>query len=243
MKKLIVSVIGTFLVLSVFGVMASSSCCNSSSGDYDRYTPNVSGDAENAEVSGSATREEPTVQTTEAVVFEEMNPDIPLGTTYDLGQGNYEVGVDIPAGRYRIEYLSGNQFGGSMEGAVGDYVDDWISLDPDQFYTCILENGSTFSISLITARFTKVSSIPNSDYLQDDGSYVLGSGYYFEGIDFPCGRYDITAISGNQFGIDISTVNDSFIPLDIGETFSNLSFDHEGGIVEVSLGSIRLDPK
>ncbi len=53
----------------------------------------------------------------------------------------------------------------------------------------------------------------------------------------------MTAISGNQFGITVATANDSFIPLDINETFSNVSFNHDGAIFEVSLGTIRLDPK
>lgn len=189
------------------------------------------------------TSETTTEATTTTEAPTEINPDIPLGTTYELGQGNYEVGDDIPAGRYRIEWIDGNQFGGYMTGAEGKYVDSSIVIDPDESYTCILEDGMTFSISLVTVKFTKISSLPNTDYLKDDGTYVLGSGYFFEGIDIPCGKYDLTAISGNQFGISVSTTNKKYISLDINETYSNLKLDHEGDKIVIALGSVRFNPK
>ena len=210
------------IILSV-AIISSSSNDNNQISKVDLLTLNKSG--------------------TKVEELEEINPDIPVGTIYDLGQGNYEVGEDIPAGRYRIEWIDGNQFGGTMKGASGKYVDSNVVLDPGESYTCILEEGKTFSISLITARFTKVSSLPNNDYLQDDGSYVLGSGYFFEGVDIPCGKYDMTAISGNQFGIHISTQNDSYIALDVNETYSNLKLNHEGKKIKISLGTIKLEPK
>lgn len=244
--------IGVFLTLClILGLGKSGSKdTNVTTSSIENTTAIVATDASSNgdDTSLTETTTEATTTTTEAttettVVAQEINPDIPLGTEYELGQGNYEVGDDIPAGRYRIEWIDGNQFGGYINGASGKYVDSTISLGPDDSYTCILEDGMTFEISLITARFTKVSSLPNNDYLQDDGSYVLGSGFFFEGIDIPCGKYDITAISGNQFGIYVSTTNDSYIPLDIDETYSNLKLNHEGKVIKISLGTVSFNPK
>ena len=153
------------------------------------------------------------------------------------------VGEDIPAGRYRIEWIEGNQFGGYMKDAKGKFVDSSVPIDPGESYTCILNEGVSFEITLVTAKFTKVSSLPNNDYLQEDGTYILGSGYFFEGVDIPCGKYDVVAISGNQFGLNISTANDKYISLDINETCTNLKFNHDGRSLKISLGTIQLTPK
>ena len=251
--KAIAGIVLAGIALPISILFTSLLGSTSSKNDYDQVskiaktTTVATQQAEKTSIAGTQQTEKATTTTTtvETTVEElmEINPDIPLGTTYELGQGNYEVGEDIPAGRYRIEWISGNQYGGYMNGAKGKFVDDYVVLDPDEPYTCILEEGTTFEISLITARFTKVSSLPNNDYLQEDGTYILGSGFYFEGIDIPCGKYDMVAISGNDFGLYVSTKNDSYIALDIEETYSNLKLNHEGSKIEISLGTVKLTPK
>ena len=186
---------------------------------------------------------EPTKTPEPEVVLEEINPDIPLGTTYELGQGTYECGDDIPAGRYVVEWVSGNQFGGTINATNGaKYLGSFVSIDPQITYTCILSAGDTFEISLSNLRFTKITSLPNDNYKQPDGSYLLGSGYFFEGIDIPEGKYNVTAVGGNQFGISISTRSKSFLSLDQNETYNNLKLDNTGSIIEVSLGQALFEP-
>ncbi len=196
-----------------------------------------------------ATTTKPTVQATpvvteppKEVVLEEINPDIPLGSTYELGQGAYECGVDIPAGRYVIEWVEGNQFGGHISATNAKYLDALVSVEPQMPYTCILSAGDIFEISLSTLRFTKITSLPNDNYLQEDGTYILGPGFFFEGIDIPEGKYNVTALGGNQFGIHISTRNKAMIALKQNETYNNLSLNHTGAPIEVSLGVALFEP-
>ncbi len=176
-------------------------------------------------------------------LYEEINPDIPLGSTYELGQGAFTVGEDIPAGRYRIEWVSGNQFGGSLKASSDTmFMDMFCDVGPGESYTCLLYDDDEFEISLATMRFTKVASVPNEDYLQPDGSYIFGPGYYFEGIDIPCGKYNVTALSGNQFGITLHT-NNNYIDLDIGETYNNLKLQDMTYAIDVSLGTVQFRPR
>ena len=155
----------------------------------------------------------------------------------------YECGVDIPAGRYVVEWVEGNQFGGHLSATNrAQYIDSFVSIDPQMPYTCILSAGDTFEISLATLRFTKITSLPNSNYLQADGTYILGPGYFFEGIDIPEGKYNVTAIGGNQFGIHISTKNKSYLSLEQNETYHNLSLNHTGAIIDISLGVALFEP-
>ena len=173
----------------------------------------------------------------ESVVLEEINPDIPLGTSYDLDQGVYECGVDIPAGRYVVEWISGNQFGGYLSANKGGkYIGSAVSIEPHMPYTCILAAGDEFEISLSSYRFTKITSLPNENYLQSDGSYLLGPGFFFEGIDIPEGKYNVTAVGGNTFGIYVSSRNNLMMSIKQDETYRNLKLDHTGAVIEVSLG-------
>lgn len=182
-------------------------------------------------------------ETETEVEIEEINPDIPIGTCYELGQGEYECGTDIPAGRYLVEWVDGNQFGGYITSkSKCRYLGTAVSVDSNNNYTCIISAGDCFEISLSTLRFTKITSLPNQDYLQEDGSYLFGAGFFFEGIDIPQGKYNVTAVGGNQFGIYVRTKSKSFINLDQGETYNNLKLATTGAEIEISLGIARFDP-
>ena len=205
-------------------------------------------------LNNSVKTETPTPKSTETPAVEEIepepeeelleiNPGIPLGTSYELDQGEYECGPDIPAGRYLIEWISGNQFGGYVNAKNGcKYLDTMVSIDPGEPYTCVLSAGDCFEIQLSKYRFTKITSLPNDNYRQSEGSYVLGQGYFFEGIDIPEGKYNVTAVSGNPFGIYLSTRTKSMIPLEQGETYNNLRLDNTGSPVHLSLGSAEFKP-
>lgn len=175
-------------------------------------------------------------------VFYEINADIPLGTQYSLNQGNYEVGTDIPAGRYEISYLDGNQFGIYVSSSNAKQISHE-SIDPGETYTAIISEGEEFEISLGSCLFKKISSCPNENYKQTDGTYVIGEGYFYEGIDIPSGKYNVKVVGGNPFGIYLSTKNDRFISLEQGEEYNNLKLNHEGAEIKVSLGQIQLIPK
>ena len=192
----------------------------------------------------STTRPTPTpTKEPEPVVVEEINPDIPLGSSYDLDQGVYKCGVDIPAGRYVVEWVSGNPFGGYISANKGGkYLGTAVQIDPQTHYTCILAAGDTFEIQLSAMRFTKITSLPNENYLQADGSYLLGPGFFFEGIDIPEGKYNVTAVGGNPFGIYVSSRNNTMIMIKQDETYKNLRLDHTGATIEISLGEASFQP-
>lgn len=173
----------------------------------------------------------------------EINPDIPTGTSYELAQGEYEVGDDIPAGRYLIEWVSGNQYGGYINPIVGcTQFDNQVSIDPQYPYVAEVKNGDQFEVSLSTVRFTKITSLQNSSFRQSDGSYLLGPGYFYTDIDIPTGKYNVTAVGGNQYGIYVY-VNGNMISLGQGETYNNLKLNSAGTVIEVSLGQAHFTPK
>ena len=166
------------------------------------------------------------------------NPDVPNGTSYILEQGNYIGGEDIPVGRYRVEFNEGNEFGVTVTIADMFYQDV-----TDIPYCVMVDTGSKINISLGSLKFTKITTEKNTMFLQDDGTYIVGSGLYFGGTDIPFGKYDIEAIDGNEFGLTVQTEEDYYIPIDIGETYHNLTISDDNPIIYVTLGSIKLIPK
>lgn len=169
------------------------------------------------------------------------NPDVPNGTSYVLEQGNYIGGEDIPVGRYRVEFNDGNEFGVTV--TIEDTLYQDITNITDIPYCILVAKGSKINISLGSLKFTKITTDKNSMFLQDDDTYILGSGLYFAGIDIPFGKYDIEAIDGNDFGLTVQTEEDYYIPIDIGETYHNLTISDDNRVIYVSLGSIKLIPK
>lgn len=235
-------IISGLMLIALYGTSDSKTKTNSASKTSQTIAEEST--TEKSDVAEEKTKVQEIVEEVEEKVeqLSEINPDIPLGTTYELGQGNYVVGDDIPAGRYMVTYVDGNQFGGYLQGK-GKYVGSAVSIDPDLGYCCILQDGDSFELELITCKFEKISSIPNDAFLQSDGSYKLTNGYYFEGIDIPCGKYNVTAVDGNQFGLYVSTKQNAMLALDIGETYNNLSLQDEGSTIEISLGTVSFEPK
>lgn len=173
----------------------------------------------------------------------EINPDIPLGTSYEFGQGEYECGDDIPAGRYQIQWVSGNPNGGFLNPIEGcEQLGYQVSIYTDLPYTCEMKKGDVFEVSLCTVRFTKVTSLQNDSYKQNDGTYLIGPGDFYVGIDFPAGKYNVTPVAGNPQGLYVNIGEDNFISLKQGETYNNLRLKKSGTLVNITLGQVRLDP-
>ena len=234
------------IILAVIGAISLLSLVGRSSKSSSKSPAEAANSLNNQIATTAKTTPVPTTQPTPTpepeIVLEEINPDIPLGTTYELSQGVYECGDDIPAGRYVITWVDGNQFGGTVSAKNGaKYLGSFVSIDPKTSYTCILAAGDTFEISLSKMRFTKITSLPNENYLQADGSYLMGPGYFFEGIDIPEGKYNITAVGGNQFGLTLHTRSDYFISLKQNETYNNLKVGHSGDVIEISLGEVLFE--
>ena len=165
-----------------------------------------------------------------------------IGTTYELGQGIYEVGDDIPAGRYLVEWTGGNQFGGYLNPVVGcEQFGIQLSIDPGFPSVILVTKGDQFEVSLINVRLTSITVLPNDFFKQADGTYLLYPGYYYVSIDLPAGKYNVTAIDGNQYGIYVY-VNGAMISLSQGETYNNLKLNNSA-VVEVSLGEALFEPR
>ncbi len=191
-----------------------------------------------AEVQGDLGLEAKPASGTNGLTNKFENPDVPNGTSYILAQGNYIGGEDIPVGRYLVEFNEGNEFGVMLTIADAFYQD--ITDIP---YCVIVDTGSEINISLGSLQFTKITTDKNTMFLQDDGTYIVGSGLYFGGIDIPFGKYDVEAIEGNDLGLMVQTEEDYYIPIDIGETYHNLTISDDNSIIYVTLGSIKLIPK
>lgn len=129
-----------------------------------------------------------------------------------LTSGNYTVGIDIPAGKYNIEALSGNgnvsssnMFSGGINAVMGKPSNGF----NEQFYENIkLAKDDVLSVSggviiKVTSDSVDVNSLsvraqPLTETIE------LGNGHFIAGEDFTAGVYDIVAISG---GGNVSSSN------------------------------------
>ena len=172
-----------------------------------------------------------------------VNTQIPIGTVYEVPEGEYECGVDFPPGRYVIIYGKGSLFGGYVISKSScKYLATIVQIGKNSPYTCFLQEGDKFEVTLSTLYFKKITMQPNREYLRSDGSYILGRGYFFEGIDIPEGKYDIKTLDDNSSGTTIRAKTKKYIRLSKGESYHNLKLKNKGSVIKISSGSAQFVP-
>ena len=179
----------------------------------------------------------------ESVTFE------PYQTT--LKSGHYIVGMDIPAGVYKISVTKGNGNLICSEAGVNEIMgvnDD--SMYIQEYNNADLEVGYILSVLNITVKLETEEADMTNVYKRDNpaqNEVILKPGVYVSGQDFDPGAYDVFVREG--YGNVISDNSERGINAIMGDTeddfciteFNNLLLD-EGTSLEVSGLTILLYP-
>ena len=123
----------------------------------------------------------------------------------ELTDGNYTVGIDLPAGRYTITAVAGNgnvsssnMWDGGLSEMMG--VDGDSDLYIPEFKNARLDDGVVLEISngvTVKIHSDKADATPLKKRVQPNTETVrLTNGYYYAGEDFPAGVYDVVAVEG-----------------------------------------------
>lgn len=168
-----------------------------------------------------------------------------------LKSGHYIVGMDIPAGVYKISVAKGNGNLICSEAGVNEIMG--VNDDPmyiEEYNNADLEVGYILSVLDITVRIETDAADMTNVYKRDNpaqNKVILKPGIYVSGQDFDPGAYDVFVREG--YGNVVSDNSDRGINAIMGETeddlciteFNNLLLD-EGTSLEVSGLTILLYP-
>lgn len=134
----------------------------------------------------------------------ESTPIPTIEFTAVLTNGNYTVGIDIPAGKYDITALSG--LGSVMSsdlfasGGINARMGVGSEYYSEEYQNVELTEGIFLRVSggvVISIYCDKASGEPLKKRIQPNTETIsLGSGNFIAGEDFPAGVYDIVATSG-----------------------------------------------
>lgn len=123
----------------------------------------------------------------------------------ELTDGNYTVGIDLPAGRYTITAIDGsgnvsssNMYDGGLNETMAAVASDMYITE---FKNATFKDGDILEVKngvTIKIHSDKASATPLKKRVQPNTETVtLTSGYYISGEDFPAGVYDIIATEGS----------------------------------------------
>lgn len=135
----------------------------------------------------------------------EPTPIPTIEFTAVLTNGNYTVGIDIPAGKYDITALSGSGSVRSSDLFAPNGISTTMGVGSEayceEYKNVELTEGIFLSVSggvEISIYCDKASGEPLKERIQPNTETIsLGSGNFVAGEDFPAGIYDIVATSGS----------------------------------------------
>ena len=174
----------------------------------------------------------------------------------ELGAGNYIAGVDIPAGKYDLEAVSG---GGNVnsDNIFTGGINEIMGVEDDDFYiktynNLTLEDGETLEISdtlvlKISSDGANVQGIKARE-VRSGKEVELSSGLYIAGEDFEAGYYTIvcTGAMGNVSSSNMYEGGLNEIMGPGGDDFSIKEFKNayfpSGTELEISGTSVKLVP-
>lgn len=179
------------IAVVVIIIIGAASNCGSNSGGSTSNAPTVS----NAEAASTANAG------TSSMVSTPPNSTETVKKAYSatLETGYYEIGVDIPAGTYDFEIVSGNGNVTTQSGEVnlimGKQSDD---MYQKTYKNAELNAGDTLFLQQCSIKISTQEA--NMSIKKRDNSSAkeisLSSGKYTAGKDFQPGYYDITLVSG-----------------------------------------------
>ena len=127
-----------------------------------------------------------------------------IQTVYELGNGHYTAGIDLPIGRCNVYAVSGggnvsssNMFSGGMNEMFG--IDDGEGWYTESFTGLKMDKNVVLDVSggvIIRLEYTNISKGYSGRTYHEEEGFDLGAGNYVAGEDFPAGTYRITASYG-----------------------------------------------
>jgi hypothetical protein len=157
------------------------------------------------DVSSANSQETSTAQQTEETATPEPTENLSsIETLYELVNGHYVAGIDIPSGKCNVTAVEGkgnlsssNLYNGGINEMFG--IDDSSDLYTESFNGLKLPEGTTLNISgglTIQLEYTSIDTGFSGRTYDEDNAITLGTGNYEAGIDFDAGVYKIVAVSG-----------------------------------------------
>lgn len=121
-------------------------------------------------------------------------------TTWELGEGFYTAGVDIPAGRFDviptggIGFISTQNDAADLRGPGHDDYDDYAS----SYKNFKIANGEELEVRGVQIRieYTRILSDAPGRVYDESKCFELSAGNYIVGQDIGAGRYNIEYVSG-----------------------------------------------
>lgn len=129
----------------------------------------------------------------------------PIETVFELTDGHYTAGIDIPSGKCDVVALEGNgnlSSSNLLTGGVNEMfgVKDETGYYTESFNGLKLPEGTVLTVNgglKIQLTFTSVERGFSGRTYHEDQAIDLASGNYEAGVDFDAGVYRIVAVSGN----------------------------------------------
>lgn len=164
------------------------------------------------------------------------------GLLTDMYEGVYEVGVDIPAGNYRLTQISNScdvyvyQDKAAYDSSEGEWSYLYGTGDMEYF---ALKDGMYIKIASGAAKAIR------SDFNMEGSTFELYSGIFRVGTDIPAGNYEISQISDSS---DVYVYQDedalkneegdwSYLYGDGDKEYFSL---REGMILEIATGAVTV---
>lgn len=146
----------------------------------------------------------------------ETTIDTAVSGTKKYGPSIYKVGVDIPAGKYKLFVTQGRGYYGVCEDANCSDI-----LQNDNF------NGQAY-IDIYSGQFLELNrcyAVPMSEAKMYDNDSYYGSGEYLVGKEIPAGQYRVVAESGARgyFALETFDGNGSR-DIIVNNNFSNAAY-------------------
>jgi len=206
----------TWPIIILIVVMATAIIAIASASSGGR---NIKPEASPKSGAGANTAEEKTTESPVAETPIEKAPEQEdfsnIATEYTLAAGYYVAGIDIPAGVFDAEAVSGKGFIRSSNAYNGGFSEYFGIDDGSDLYTQDFKNVKFPQFAILSIDSNLIAKLTYKDIKSDftgriydeASAFDLGPGNYIVGEDFPAGIYKLIANSGQGL---VSTSNISY---------------------------------
>lgn len=201
-KKWWLWVIIGFAIIVLIGVIAGSGDNDSKQGSGSNKQQNEAQINNDDNEKNDVQPAEEVTQATEEVTTEDLDQ---IQTVYELSNGHYTAGIDLPVGRCNVYAVSGtgnvsssNMYSGGMNEMFG--VDDGEGWYTDTFNGLKMDKNVVLDVSggvVIRLEYSKIDKGFSGRTYNEEEGFELSDGNYIAGEDFPAGIYRITASYGS----------------------------------------------
>ena len=222
--------------------------------------PTLSANSSPTEAVSSPKEEATPTPTSIPTPTEEADTFSDVETIYQLSNGHYTAGIDLPVGKCNLTAISGdgnvsssnmfsggiNEMFGTDEANTGYYAGEFNGLKMDKGVVLNISSGVTIQLE-----YTKITGRYTGRSYDEENTITISNGNYDIGDDIPAGIYNVKAVSGdgniNSSNMFDGGINEMFGTDDnntgyYSSAFANLPLS-DGDTLEISNGvTVELIP-